>query len=1010
MAIYRGKGGATNVEPAPGDTEFAGSLIVEGDILDKGNLLVEKDILAYGTITAEGGFTGDGSELANLPNVWSQDDGNITQFEGNGSTTTQVWAENNGHQAKVIQRDNGATYFKGERDTYIATGGDFPVNIQVGGINQLAIGKDSVYSFQPVTAPSFIGDGSQLTGLPPSGVPEAPENGETYARNNATWVSISDSAGIPEAPDDGLQYGRQNEEWTEVVTGGDTYTKAEIDAQQNAQDTKITVNNDEIARQQIEITNNTAGIVKNDGDINTNITNIATNTGNIASNTTAIGTLSGQVADNSADIAELQDSIFFSSAYSADYPSTPNRDPEEGNMYLQNFAMFTYSYAEATQIFCSKTDESGNVRQFTAIQAGDSIVLNEVDSPNYGRYELVTVEDVSDSYVVMNVIPKKGQGTVITGVKVAFQAFPKPDSGGGDAQPPVAFNLQLTSSVTTKQGLNTPIVLDKAVVDTENGLKDGGYEVQKDGLYDISFIAKASSSDGNLNNFYGYVYLNGTFVMQSSADPYRGGATPTGAKGFSVSGSSVLDLRKGDEITLQLYATTSDSADITVPSNALSLSGHMISSFTEGSGGGIWTEVGGVATYDGSVAIGATDANQKLHVEETQEGVPVAIQLRATTTGAGGKSWFLKGNPDTRILSLGDGGINDLTIDQNGKVETPQDMTVNSVPIGSGNSGGGGANIAIGGDALHAQTSGTYNVAVGWKTLAENIDANYNTAIGGFALNKTKSVNNTALGYRAGDSLETGSSNTLLGYQSGQNLISGNNNICVGYQAKPSQPDVSNEVTIGNDNVTVTRLKGEVQTTQDMTVNGVTVGQGNGTGINNLSVGLESLGKNTEGTQNTSVGAYAMHENTSGNGNTVLGNSAFYRNTEGSDNTAIGNNALPFNTTGTLNTAVGANTLKANVSGGDNTALGNNALSVNEGSRNTALGNNALTNVTDANNSVAVGCSALGSFETGVDNIAIGKSSASTLTSGNNNIVIGTSAQPSLQLLYLTRLLLVMMM
>ena len=92
-------------------------------------------------------------------------------------------------------------------------------------------------------------------------------------------------------------------------------------------------------------------MTKNDGAINTNITNIATNTGNIASNTTAIGTLSGQVSQNSEDIAELQDSIFFSSAYSADYPSAPNRDPEDGNMYLQNLALFTYSYADATQIF-----------------------------------------------------------------------------------------------------------------------------------------------------------------------------------------------------------------------------------------------------------------------------------------------------------------------------------------------------------------------------------------------------------------------------------------------------------------------------------------------------------------------------------------------------------------------------------------------------------------------------------------------------------------------------------
>ena len=186
--------------------------------------------------------------------------------------------------------------------------------------------------------------------------------------------------------------------------GGDAYTKEESDAIDNAQDVKIVINNDDIARQQIEITNNTAEIGKNTSAINTNIINIA---------------------QNSEDIAELQDSIFFSSAYSANYPSAANRDPEDGNMYLQAFALFTYSYASATQIFCSKTDEAGNVRQFTAIKAGDSVVLNEVDSPNYGRYELVSIEEVSESYVVMNVIPKLGEGTIVAGVKVAFQAFPK---------------------------------------------------------------------------------------------------------------------------------------------------------------------------------------------------------------------------------------------------------------------------------------------------------------------------------------------------------------------------------------------------------------------------------------------------------------------------------------------------------------------------------------------------------------------------------------------------------
>ena len=234
----------------------------------------------------------------------------------------------------------------------------------------------------------------------------------TYPAEKAVLLNFDGNIYIPDANVQAKKFIGDGSELTGLPNPVDTYTNAEIDAQQSAQDTAIVANNDDIARQQIEINNQQTSIDKNASDITTesgrittNTTNISTNTGNISSNTTAIGTLSGQVSQNSEDIAELQDSIFFSSAYSADYPASPNRDPNLGNMYLQNFAMFTYSYAEATQIFCSKTDESGNVRQFTAIKEGDSIVLNQVDSPNYGRYELVSVEDVGD-YVMMVVNPK----------------------------------------------------------------------------------------------------------------------------------------------------------------------------------------------------------------------------------------------------------------------------------------------------------------------------------------------------------------------------------------------------------------------------------------------------------------------------------------------------------------------------------------------------------------------------------------------------------------------------
>jgi len=170
------------------------------------------------------------------------------------------------------------------------------------------------------------------------------------------------------------------------------YTKTEIDTQQQAQDDAVE------ASQEAQ-----DGVIDN--------------------NTANIGTLSTKVTTNTNDIERLKEGVFFSSSYTCTYPSNPNRDPEAGNLYLQNLAAFTYAYADTNQVFISKTDEQGNVRQFTAVQVDDIVVLNQVESPNFGRYIVIDVQDAGD-YVQVIVEHLASQGSVIDGEKIAIQAFP----------------------------------------------------------------------------------------------------------------------------------------------------------------------------------------------------------------------------------------------------------------------------------------------------------------------------------------------------------------------------------------------------------------------------------------------------------------------------------------------------------------------------------------------------------------------------------------------------------
>ena len=193
----------------------------------------------------------------------------------------------------------------------------------------------------------------------------------------------------------------------------------------------------------------------------------------------------------------------------------------------------------------------------------------------------------------------------------------------------------------------------------------------------------------------------------------------------------------------------------------------------------------------------------------------------------------------------------------------------------------------------------------------------------------------------------------------------------------------------------------------DLSVNGITVGIGAGTGTHNTASGDSVLLKNTTGYINSAFGNSALKENTSGNGNTALGNNALNQNTTGSYNSALGNKALNSNTTGIENAASGAfalrqnltgvqnsafgnNGLFLNTTGNSNTALGYNALNQNEtGSSNTALGHSANVDANDLNNATALG---YGAIVTASNTIQLGNTSitdvktSGTITAGDITI------------------------
>jgi hypothetical protein len=173
----------------------------------------------------------------------------------------------------------------------------------------------------------------------------------------------------------------------------------------------------------------------------------------------------------------------------------------------------------------------------------------------------------------------------------------------------------------------------------------------------------------------------------------------------------------------------------------------------------------------------------------------------------------------------------------------------------------------------------------------------------------------------------------------------------------------------------------------DITVNGLTVGQGHVTSpsfFTNTALGGSALASGTTGYDNTGIGNSALNALTTGGQNSAVGVSSLFSLTSGSANNAVGYYSLYYNSTGNNNTAMGHQSLRGNGSFNDSTGFGYRALLSTTSDQNTAIGSNAGYNAgtganTTGTNNTFIGYNSVGATATSSNAITLGNSSIATL-------------------------------
>jgi hypothetical protein len=242
---------------------------------------------------------------------------------------------------------------------------------------------------------------------------------------------------------------------------------------------------------------------------------------------------------------------------------------------------------------------------------------------------------------------------------------------------------------------------------------------------------------------------------------------------------------------------------------------------------------------------------------KTTAGANVAIGHQSQYAGTTGDdnvsvgTYALYNNTGANNVAIGSVALGNAANTGSGIVAVGRDALRNNTTASN--------NTAVGYQAAYTNSTGQYNVAIGSFALKANTTANENTAIGFNALLVNTGANNIAVGSQALVANTTGAGNVAMGKEALVSNTTASNNTAVGYQAGYG-------VTTGPSNVIIGKQAGYSAAGSGNVFIGESAGYFS-TGARNTFVGATKVGTNgcgdamTTGNANTIIGNYSGNQN-----------------------------------------------------------------------------------------------------------------------------------------------------